>query len=181
MFIGCPYQHNSLIFIICFYFVKVEFLAKIWRTYLRRSLARKDASLKIFEEHCKMEVMNPVDYSLQEKINGLSKQYFSYSTSIKDRNLFLHEQANKCLHIETDQTGKLAPTGRNKTHSLIVWGCGEFGQHGLTQSGDVTFEMALSEFKSGALMLPNGQVPVSTVCGSSHTLVLTGMYRLIHC
>ena len=175
MFIGCPCQHNSLIFIICFHFVKVEFFAKVWRICLRRSLARKDASLKALEDQCKMEVMNPVDYSsLQEKLNGLSKQYFSYSTSIKDRSFSLHKQANKFLHIETDQTAKLTPTGRNQTHSLIVWGCGEFGQHGLTQNGDVTFEMALCKFKSGALMLPDGQLPVSTVCGSSHTLVLTG-------
>ena len=122
-----------------------------------------------------MEVMNPADYhQLQEKINGLSRQYFSYSTSIKEHSLTLQKPANKIVHIEQHKTGKLASTGRNRTHSLIVWGCGEFGQHGLAQSGDVTFEMALCKFKSGAVMLPNCQFPVSTVCGSSHTLVLTG-------
>ena len=82
-------------------------MQKYGEHYLHRSLARKDASLKALEDRCKMEVMNPVDYSsLQEKLNGLSKQYFSYSTSIKDRSFPLHKQANKFLHIETDQTAK---------------------------------------------------------------------------
>ena len=122
-----------------------------------------------------MEVMNPVNYEqIQEKINGLSKQYFSYSTSIKDRDISHYKPFNRSLHIAQQKTRNFGNTGQKQKHSLVVWGCGEFGQHGLDQNGDVTFEMALSKYKCGEMMLPNSECPVFSVCGSSHTLVLTG-------
>jgi hypothetical protein len=119
-----------------------------------------------------MEVMNPVSFQqLQQKINGLSKEYFSYSTSIQDRDFAVY----KPLHIEQEKTTRLTRPRKNQSRSLIVWGCGEFGQHGLDQSADVTFEMAICECMTGECMLPDGELPVTTVCGSSHTLVLTGI------
>ena len=124
-----------------------------------------------------MEVMNLVNFKqLQQKINGLSKEYFSYSTSTKDHDVSLYKPANGLLHIGQEKTAKLAPSSKKKSHFLIVWGCGEFGQHGSNQSGDVTFEMAIRKFKSEEFMLPHCEFPVTTFCGSSHTLLLTGRH-----
>jgi hypothetical protein len=127
-----------------------------------------------------MEVMNLVNFKqLQQKINGLSKEYFSYSTSMKDHDVSLYKPANGLLHIGQEKTAKLAPSSKNKSHFLIVWGCGEFGQHGSDQSGDVTFEMAIRKFKSDEFIkLPHCEFPVTTFCGSSHTLLLTGRHMM---
>ena len=122
-----------------------------------------------------MEIMNPVNFKqLQQKITKLSQEYFSYGTTIKDRDFAVCKPANGLLHIEEEKTTKLAPSSKHQPHSLIAWGCGEFGQHGLDQSNDVTFETAIEKLKSGEFMLHDSEYPVNTVCGSSHTLVLTG-------
>lgn len=53
---------------------------------------------------------------------------------------------------------------------LIVWGCGEFGQHGHGYCEDVPITDALVS----PLWLGKDRVVVEMACGSSHTLVLTG-------
>ena len=53
---------------------------------------------------------------------------------------------------------------------LIVWGCGEFGQHGHGHSEDVTCGDAVGS----PLWLGQERMVVEVACGSSHTLVLTG-------
>lgn len=56
---------------------------------------------------------------------------------------------------------------------LIVWGCGEFGQHGHGHSDDVPIGDALG------CPLWLGEVDrmvVEVACGSSHTMVLTGQF-----
>ena len=123
-----------------------------------------------------MEVMNSVNFQqLQQRINGLSKDFFSYSTTVKDCDFSVYKPVDSTRNIVQDSTPRITPLSKNRSRSLIAWGCGEFGQHGLDQSGDVTFEMAFSKFMSGESMLPDGELPVTSVCGSSHTLVLTGI------
>ena len=124
-----------------------------------------------------MEVMTPVNFKevLQKKLHGISKQYFSYGTSLKDQDFALNEPKSRSLHVEKGKTVKVTPTNRKQTHFLIAWGCGEFGQHGQDVKEDVTFEMALNELRGGELMIPDGEFPLNSVCGSSHTLVLTGV------
>lgn len=53
---------------------------------------------------------------------------------------------------------------------LIVWGCGEFGQHGHGHCEDVPIDDALAS----PLWLGQDRMVVEVACGSSHTLVLTG-------
>lgn len=77
-----------------------------------------------------------------------------------------HEQDNTANSVLSLQRG---------SQSLIVWGCGEFGQHGLLQSGDVTLELAIRKFAAAEHLLPTEELPFITVCGSSHTLILTGI------
>lgn len=59
---------------------------------------------------------------------------------------------------------------------LISWGCGEFGQHGLSHHcGDVTLNEALNYIKSDNLTIPVAEKPLQAICGSSYTLLLTGI------
>lgn len=53
---------------------------------------------------------------------------------------------------------------------LLVWGCGEFGQHGHGHTEDVLSGDALVS----PLWLGQERMVVEVACGSSHTLVLTG-------
>ena len=56
---------------------------------------------------------------------------------------------------------------------LVCWGCGEFGQHGHGQVGDVRCQDGLLplDFDGG------GDARVKAVaCGSSHTVIVTGQY-----
>lgn len=53
---------------------------------------------------------------------------------------------------------------------LIVWGCGEFGQHGHRHSEDVPCCDAIGS----PLWLGQDRMVVEVACGSSHTLILTG-------
>lgn len=53
---------------------------------------------------------------------------------------------------------------------LIVWGCGEFGQHGHGHSEDVPCGDAVGS----PLWLGQERTVIEVACGSSHTLVLTG-------
>lgn len=53
---------------------------------------------------------------------------------------------------------------------LIVWGCGEFGQHGHGHSEDVRCCDAIGS----PLWLGQDRMVVEVACGSSHTLILTG-------
>lgn len=57
---------------------------------------------------------------------------------------------------------------------LIVWGCGEFGQHGHGHSEDVPCGDAVGS----PLWLGQDRMVVDVACGSSHTLVLTGLYSI---
>lgn len=61
----------------------------------------------------------------------------------------------------------------NLTRYLLVWGCGEFGQHGYDHKGDMTLERSLNKLNSGELLL-DGESPMVVASGSSHTLVLSG-------
>lgn len=54
---------------------------------------------------------------------------------------------------------------------LVVWGCGEFGQHGHGHSEDVPCGDAVGS----PLWLGPDRMVVEVACGSSHTLVLTGL------
>ena len=54
---------------------------------------------------------------------------------------------------------------------LLVWGCGEFGQHGHGHSEDVPCGDAVAS----PLWLGQDRMVVDVACGSSHTLVLTGL------
>lgn len=54
---------------------------------------------------------------------------------------------------------------------LIVWGCGEFGQHGHGHFEDVPCVDAVGS----PLWLGQDRMVVDVACGSSHTLVLTGL------
>ena len=58
---------------------------------------------------------------------------------------------------------------------LIVWGCGEFGQHGHGHSEDVPCCDAIGS----PVWLGQERMVVEVACGSSHTLVLTGQYRAL--
>ena len=53
---------------------------------------------------------------------------------------------------------------------LLVWGCGEFGQHGHGHTEDVLCADALGS----PLWLGQDRIVLEVACGSSHTLVLTG-------
>ena len=53
---------------------------------------------------------------------------------------------------------------------LLVWGCGEFGQHGHGHTEDVPKSDALGF----PLWLGQDRMVVEVACGSSHTLVVTG-------
>ena len=53
---------------------------------------------------------------------------------------------------------------------LIVWGCGEFGQHGHGHSEDVPSCDAIGS----PVWLGQERLVVEVACGSSHTLILTG-------
>lgn len=53
---------------------------------------------------------------------------------------------------------------------LIVWGCGEFGQHGHGHSEDVPCCDAIGS----PVWLGQERMVVEVACGSSHTLILTG-------
>ena len=53
---------------------------------------------------------------------------------------------------------------------LLVWGCGEFGQHGHGHTEDVPRHYALEI----PLWLGHNRTVMEVSCGSSHTLVLTG-------
>ena len=55
---------------------------------------------------------------------------------------------------------------------LMVWGCGEFGQHGHGHSEDVPCCDAIGS----PVWLGQERMVVEVACGSSHTLVLTGKY-----
>ena len=55
---------------------------------------------------------------------------------------------------------------------LIVWGCGEFGQHGHGHCEDVPIGDALGS----PLWLGQDRMVAEVACGSSHTMVLTGQY-----
>ncbi|XP_028406964.1 uncharacterized protein LOC114529378 [Dendronephthya gigantea] len=122
-----------------------------------------------------MEVMTPINFTevLQKKLHGISKQYFSYGTSVKDQDFAPYKPKSKSLHVQEEKTVNSVPTNQKRTHSLVSWGCGEFGQHGQDLKGDVTLEMALNQLRGGGLMLPDGEFPLNSVCGSSHTLALT--------
>ena len=53
---------------------------------------------------------------------------------------------------------------------LLVWGCGEFGQHGHGHTKDVPSYDVLGS----PLWLGQDRMVVEVACGSSHTLALTG-------
>lgn len=53
---------------------------------------------------------------------------------------------------------------------LLVWGCGEFGQHGHGHTKDVLSCNVLGS----PLWLGQDRMVVDVACGSSHTLALTG-------
>lgn len=53
---------------------------------------------------------------------------------------------------------------------LIVWGCGEFGQHGHGHSEDVPCCDAVGS----PVWLGQERMVVEVACGSSHTMILTG-------
>lgn len=53
---------------------------------------------------------------------------------------------------------------------LIVWGCGEFGQHGHGHSEDVPCCDAVGS----PVWLGQERMVIEVACGSSHTMILTG-------
>lgn len=53
---------------------------------------------------------------------------------------------------------------------LLVWGCGEFGQHGHGHTEDVLS----ADARGSPLWLGQDRMVLQVACGSSHTLVLTG-------
>ena len=57
---------------------------------------------------------------------------------------------------------------------LLVWGCGEFGQHGHGHTEDVLSADALGS----PLWLGQDRMVLEVACGSSHTLVLTGQQSI---
>ena len=61
----------------------------------------------------------------------------------------------------------------NPANCLLVWGCGEFGQHGYGHNSDVTLEGSLFEIRNGKFLI-NHHSPVAVASGSSHTLALAG-------
>lgn len=102
--------------------------------------------------------------------------YFSYSRETKTRRHFLETfQYNdkeeickpRCKPQITCKPSRL----------LLVWGCGEFGQHGHDINGDVTLEGSLTELNLGERLL-NEESPVITAAGSSHTLALSESGKL---
>ena len=64
----------------------------------------------------------------------------------------------------------LQPKGTFCDGFLLVWGCGEFGQHGHGHTEDVLSGDALGS----PLWLGQDRMVLEVACGSSHTLVLTG-------
>lgn len=54
---------------------------------------------------------------------------------------------------------------------LLVWGCGEFGQHGHGHQNDISLSTGLCN----PLLLGQDVVVAKVVCGSSHTVCITGV------
>ena len=57
---------------------------------------------------------------------------------------------------------------------LVVWGCGEFGQHGHGHHNDVL----ISTGTTNPLLIGQDNLVTLVACGSSHTICVTGMKEL---
>jgi alpha-tubulin suppressor-like RCC1 family protein len=53
---------------------------------------------------------------------------------------------------------------------LLVWGCGEFGQHGHGHQNDVPINTGTTN----PLLIGNDGLVSLVACGSSHTVIVTG-------
>ena len=76
-----------------------------------------------------------------------------------------------------ENTLELASANENQFEGghLIVWGCGEFGQHGHGHTQDVQSTDALVT----PLWYGEDRLVVRVACGSSHTLIITGNTKLL--
>lgn len=118
-----------------------------------------------------MEVAQPTNFNQLCNGNYSSKDlvYFRFNDSRKSG-----RSPNEPLAGSVENR---PPICKYKPSSfLLVWGCGEFGQHGHdTINGDVTLNRSLVEYNSGSLLLGD-EAPAIVECGSSHTLVLSGKH-----
>lgn len=87
--------------------------------------------------------------------------------SVKDRD-------NESVESSRKRVEQICQNGDVDGGHLIVWGCGEFGQHGHGHTQDILC--------ADALLTPvwygEYRFVDSVACGSSHTLIVTGKHTV---
>ena len=100
------------------------------------------------------------------KIDDTSDQDFP---SLKDLSEHLNEGILISSELTSDEETHLDVSDED-AGLLLVWGCGEFGQHGHRHQNDVP----ISAGSMNHLILGQDSIVALVACGSSHTIVVTG-------
>lgn len=101
----------------------------------------------------------------QRKPNVYTVMNGKQTPMVESNDLSIADTGDKHADIQT-----LQPNDTFSSGLLLVWGCGEFGQHGHGHKRDVHCADALGS----PLWLGQDRMVLRVACGSSHTLVLTG-------
>lgn len=95
--------------------------------------------------------------------------------SLKDLTQHLNEGILISSEITSDEESHFDVSDED-AGLLLVWGCGEFGQHGHGHQNHVT----ITAGSMNHLILGQDGLVALVACGSSHTIVITGNEIVIH-